>query len=781
MRRKATSSLILAMVVLSIAPAVGSDAHGSSGGRVGPGVRTDRMSVVLESGDYAFARSGDGLRIEMDGFGWLVDPGKPLLPARTFLFLLPPGARAHSVEVANASPVELLGTYQIAPAPQLLPASGRPSRAQSIEEARGEWEAAVEAAYSSDDAYPEEAVRIVAHGSLREYAYVAVSFSPFVYHPQSGRLYHHDAVEAVIHYTRPELAGGSASDVAALVGDRVADFTAARLFENFDELAPLYEALGGGSRGRDETHDYVIVSTAALQGGILASQFVDWKTSIGHDIELVLMTDPEIAGQPGADPAERLRNFLRQYYAPWGIEYVLLVGDYAAVPMRYCFPDPTNHAHNPGSSWNPGGSVPTDYYYADLSLSDAESWDLDGDGYHGEYLHDTPDLLAEVAVGRIPTSAPAWITNALDKLVRFEQDTGAWKDRALQGGAILFYENQDHSGLPFRDGAVCLDVIESTILSGWDVSHYCERDGLAPSGYDWPALNQSAFTADWRSGEYGMVNWAGHGSPDGAWRVIWTWDDGDGIFETDGSDGYENEAFVADWASLEDDYPSIVFAVSCNVGYPEPNESGNLGVDLMVRPGLGAAAGVVSASRVAAVTGDWPVTLGGAESMCCEFNRYLIDGPEGPAKVGDALYESKFYCFANYGWDHYQEYWNQYDYNLYGDPALDRRGVVLAGIEDDAAVVLSEAPVLMQNAPNPFRSATEIVYVLPKDGHVTLEIFDVAGRKLAALIDEEQRGGTKRIQWDGRDLGGHPVASGVYFCRLAVEERVLERRVIVLK
>ena len=44
---------------------------------------------------------------------------------------------------------------------------------------------------------------------------------------------------------------------------------------------------------------------------------------------------------------------------------------------------------------NWGRSVPTDSYYADLSLSDAESWDLDGDTYYGEHGDDAPDFLAD--------------------------------------------------------------------------------------------------------------------------------------------------------------------------------------------------------------------------------------------------------------------------------------------------------------------------------------------------------------------------------------------------
>jgi hypothetical protein len=781
MNRAATIAVITCAVLLSAAPAVGFEAVDPGGGVLDSGSAAGRMPVVLQSGDFTFVESGDGTRIEMDAFGWLADPGKPLLPSRTLLFLLPPGARARSVEVTNAAPVRLPGTYRVVPAPQLLPAGGPSGAWASLAQDRRDWERVNRAAYARDNAYPGQIVKIVASGGLREYAYVAVSFTPLVYHPRSGRLYQHDIVEAIVHYSVPGGAEGAELEVEPGFGSRGCDAKAARLFENYDEIVPMYEALREMSRGRDETHDYIIITTAALQDAVLASDFVTWKGMLGHDVKLVLMSDPEIAGQPGADTAEQVRNFLRQYYGPWGIEYVLLAGDDTAIPMRYCFPDPTNLTHNPGSVSNPGGSVPTDYYYADLSLSDAESWDLDGDGYHGQYTEDAPDFLAEVAMGRIPTGVPAAITNALDKLVLFEQDTGTWKDSALHGGAVLFYENQDYMGIPYRDGATCLDEIESTIMSGWNISHYCEHDGLDPSDYGWPALTMSAFTADWRTDSYGVVNWAGHGSPDGAWRVVWTSDDGDGVFETDGSDGYYNAAFVGDWSTLEDDYPSIVFAVSCNVGYPEPNSSGNLGVDLMTKPGFGAGAGVVSASRVAAVSGDWPTYPGGAESICYEFNRFMIDGPSGPGLVGDALYDAKFYCFANYGWDHYLEYWNQFDYNLYGDPALDRRGVAMTDVEDDVSVGVVRRPVLMQNAPNPFRSPTEISYILPRDGHVTLDVFDVAGRKVATLLDEEQRAGTRRVQWDTRDSNSRPVASGVYFYRLTTEDGVVERRMVVLR
>lgn len=69
--------------------------------------------------------------------------------------------------------------------------------------------------------------------------------------------------------------------------------------------------------------------------------------------------------------------------------------------------------------------------------------------------------------------------------------------------------------------------------------------------------------------------------------------------------------------------------------------------------------------------------------MCYHFNRFLIDGPSGPEKVGKALYDSKFYCNQNYAFDHYYEYQNMFDYNLYGDPSLAREGMKPLALRGD--------------------------------------------------------------------------------------------------
>ncbi|MBN1886118.1 MAG: hypothetical protein JW876_11440 [Candidatus Krumholzibacteriota bacterium] len=73
---------------------------------------------------------------------------------------------------------------------------------------------------------------------------------------------------------------------------------------------------------------------------------------------------------------------------------------------------------------------------------------------------------------------------------------------------------------------------------------------------------------------------------------------------------------------------------------------------------------------------------------------------------------------------------------------------------------------LLPAFPNPFNPATAISFELAGRTRVTLDLYDVAGRKIRSLFSEIRDAGRHRVSWDGLDDHGRPVASGVYFCRL---------------
>lgn len=757
------SGLILSAAILAaISTGVG-QAAASAIRLTGHSVEADRVVLTLnlpDGQDYQVIEHDEQMVLSLPGCGHLATPGQPMLPTANLLIALPPGAKPLSVEVRSLGIEELDESFVIKPAPMMIPLGGMHDGApEPLARLEMEWERNREAAYRSDETFPAEAGRLTGWGSLRKYSYASVSMCPLVYHPSSGRVLRYDSAEVVVRYESSSVDRESQAGLEAQWMDTTADDRAAHCFINYDRIQDLYEPLESDGRFPREHYDFVIITTDDLLGAILTSGFLSWKAAQGYGVRVVRIADPLISDQEGVDLAEQIRNFLRQYYAAWGIQYVLLVGDYATVPMRYCYPNPNNHLNTAGNPGGPGGEVPTDYYYADLSSPDATSWDADGDGFHGEYGDDSPDLMAEVFVGRIPTNDQAWVTYALDKSVRFEQDTGAWKNNALHAGAFWYFTNENHNGQDALEGPRSLTLIESDHMAGWSISHFSEQMGLETSAYDWDPLTLVAFTAEWRDGEYAVVNWGAHGNTSSFHRKIWAVDDGDGVPE---NGEFTSIPILQTDSNLEDDHPSIVFGMGCLVGYPEPNPSGNLGIDLLAKPALGAAVAVLCSARSPWAPWEWPT--GGIESVCYEFNRNMAAESQ---RLGDALYNAKCFCFQNYGMDAYPEYINLFSYNLYGDPALLRAGVAVADLPAEPWAEGDASIRLQASSPNPTGGAVRLRCYLPTASTARLEVFDVTGRRLRMLADGFEVAGWHELQWDGLGDDGATVQSGTYWVRLS--------------
>ncbi|HAX49162.1 MAG TPA: T9SS type A sorting domain-containing protein [Ignavibacteria bacterium] len=93
--------------------------------------------------------------------------------------------------------------------------------------------------------------------------------------------------------------------------------------------------------------------------------------------------------------------------------------------------------------------------------------------------------------------------------------------------------------------------------------------------------------------------------------------------------------------------------------------------------------------------------------------------------------------------------------------------------------VSSEIPVqyeLSQNYPNPFNPVTNIRFSIPKEGFVTLKVFDITGREVRTLINEDLGAGKYNIDFSGADL-----ASGVYFYRMETGSFSEVKKMILVK
>ncbi|HEY6906629.1 MAG TPA: T9SS type A sorting domain-containing protein, partial [Ignavibacteriaceae bacterium] len=89
---------------------------------------------------------------------------------------------------------------------------------------------------------------------------------------------------------------------------------------------------------------------------------------------------------------------------------------------------------------------------------------------------------------------------------------------------------------------------------------------------------------------------------------------------------------------------------------------------------------------------------------------------------------------------------------------------------------------LYQNYPNPFNPSTTITYQLREKSEVSLEIFDILGRRIQTIVNNiTQNPGQHSITWYGLNTSGEKVASGVYIYRIKANNFISTKKMILLK
>ena len=100
---------------------------------------------------------------------------------------------------------------------------------------------------------------------------------------------------------------------------------------------------------------------------------------------------------------------------------------------------------------------------------------------------------------------------------------------------------------------------------------------------------------------------------------------------------------------------------------------------------------------------------------------------------------------------------------------------------DPASGKISTFYELSQNYPNPFNSRTSIEYSLAKSSNTIVKIFDMFGREVITLLEENQKQGVHRIHWDGLDKMNQSVATGVYLFRIEAGKFNSTKKMVYLR
>jgi len=579
---------------------------------------TESISVLVSISPPKAASSAAGDVVWPEGFGRPFGEKESSLPSRIISVALPPEA-------------EFLGV------------SAEPGRRETVPGAFRIRRTAPAGASSRQNAGP-GIVEFIRTSAYRQYRLVDVRVSPFDWDPSTESLSYIPEVEIAVRCRRaegrafgspfpnsspPGASAGYAGRIASMgAGERTpgkarssssVEAAARAIIANYDQARSWYGAEAPASA---ETRDFVIITLDTLASAV--APLADWQRAKGRTVEVVTVSGIA-ACSPGIDLPEKIRNFLRVRYPDdqWAIQDVLFVGDSLDIPMRRI------------SLSGAGATGPeTDFYYAELSRPDHESWDSNGNGYYGENT-DAPDYYAEINVGRIPWTDPDLVRRICDKSAAFEQNM----DPSYKNNILLMAAFVDDK----TDGAKFAEATVDSRRQPW-MAHWSKTRLYEPG---------SSFTADlllthtnilsaWTGGRYAVVSWHSHGSPTGIYV------DGQEIFG------------VRDCDVLNDAYPSIVSAAACS---NSDTNYLNVGKALM-RQG---AVGFLGANKSAHYRSEWDDPGDGSDQSFKYF--FLRALTSGESTQGQALQAALREMYVRGLWDHQGEE-HAIHSSLWGNPDL---------------------------------------------------------------------------------------------------------------
>ena len=111
----------------------------------------------------------------------------------------------------------------------------------------------------------------------------------------------------------------------------------------------------------------------------------------------------------------------------------------------------------------------------------------------------------------------------------------------------------------------------------------------------------------------------------------------------------------------------------------------------------------------------------------------------------------------------------------YGAAVYREEGVVLTAVKSNKTTSV-DGYSLLQNYPNPFNPTTTISYQIPKTGLVSLKVYDVLGREVAILVNEEKTFGKYKVEFNGSKL-----SSGIYLYRIQAGNYSSVKKMVLIK
>ncbi len=398
-----------------------------------PAVKTSTVSVAYQFNPPSQVVSSGETRLHVDDCLVLQRPGEPLMPFRTAKVLLPPGSDVTGVRVRPTMSAKRLRVEQpLAFARTPMPLS---STADALTRAAAA-DRPLAAIYGSNELYPAQGAQLVSIQRWYGYDIAIVRLFPVQYRPKSGGLLFQPELRLELTIT-PKVGD---ADGLAMLGVRDRSVEVAAFVDNPSSLGLYSQAAGERRLGAQPGYDYLLITSEALLSPF--QPLIQQKEACGLRVKTADIDDI-YAAYNGVDDADELRQYIRDAYLDWGVEYVLLGGDTNIIPFRRCY----GYSRGAAASWEEeyeSEYIPTELYLGALD----GPWNNDGDDIWGEPNDGAGggdvDLLAEVWIGRAPVQDWDEVENFVDKLVGYETNGHHRHDQALFLGEYLGNYDGNH-------------------------------------------------------------------------------------------------------------------------------------------------------------------------------------------------------------------------------------------------------------------------------------------------------------------------------------------------
>jgi len=533
--------------------------------------------------------------------------GQPNIPSKGAYILLPPKSKASNIQVV-AGEKHLLGTgFNVDPVGEPIPITQSPV-VQKINENT--------LVYQSNSLYPGKLYTEVGTYSFRGYQILVLLLHPIQYSPVTGELYYYDNMQVTV--------------------DTSYDAQANSLFRGFERdkqdvmnkvdnpaIAEQYNIIKSSSM---DTYDLLILTTDSLKTGFEPLK----QAHDANDVTTVIKTLTDV----GSSNLENIRNYIRDAYNNWGIEYVLIGGDANIIPDPILWVEGMDENVTHYEEY-----MPADLYYACLD----GPYNNDGDNKWGEPNDGTGggdvDLVAEVYVGRACVDNIDDVNKFVTKTVTYiniDPDDDYLDKVCLAGEYLGDYGIASYGGTymdQLEDGST--DDGYTTV--GIPSSNYTITKLYDSPSYYWDYPEIMAII---NNGVH-IINHLGHSSYD-----------------------YNLKMYSSDVDYLTNDDLCFIYSQGCMAGgFDDPWGYDCIAEDFTVKTSHGAFAGIWNARY----GWFWSYSTDGDSQR---FHRQFWDAVfgEGIPQIGKANHDSKEDNLPIIGRSCIR--WVYYETNLFGDPSL---------------------------------------------------------------------------------------------------------------